>query len=319
MTAKQDGHKERSISPMHRAEKQTQRLSFTQMNTAIAVLAEHEEEAWQTDVTDWFREFERICSRFLPTSSLTQFNKTEPNIPLIVHPILYDTIQTAVAWANKTDFYFNPFMLKQIEQLGYNESFHEGWKKHGVATKQVTVQQNPLRFHDHIKAIEKRRPVQMDLGGIGKGVSVDQAAQLMKDAAISRGLVDAGGDMCMWSNDAPWKIGIRHPYDKSRTLFSVYIQHGAIATSSKWHRKWQQNEQWQHHLLNGHTGLPSETGVIQATVIARNATTADVLAKLLTILPVEQVQKYDSDFGYAIIEKDGTLTINKRMRSFIAI
>lgn len=298
-----------------------EQIRFKRMNTEISMIAEQPNTCWQKEMIRWFTDFERICSRFLTTSSLTTFNKTKPNVPLITHPVLYQVIKQAVFWAEKTDFYFNPFLLKEITQLGYDESFEEGWQKQKEVIKHTQVKENPLLFHETIEAIEKKESVELDLGGIGKGFSADYAAELMKRAHIKRGLVDAGGDMRMWSQEKRWTIGIRHPYDKNRTLFHIRLQNGAVATSSKWYRKWKVNQKWQHHLLNGHTGKPSDTPIIQATVVSTHATEADVLAKLLTIINIDTIDSFLNEkkieIAYAIITKDGTLRMNEAMRNLI--
>lgn len=298
-----------------------EQIQLKRMNTEISIIAEQKNTNWQKKMIRWFTDFEHICSRFLTTSSLTAFNKTKPNVLLITHPVLYQVIKQAVFWAEKTDFYFNPFLLKEIKQLGYDESFKEGWQKQREIIQYKRVKENPLLFHEKIHAIEKKEPVELDLGGIGKGFSADYAAELMKRANITHGLIDAGGDMHLWSDEKLWTIGIRHPYDKNRTLFYIRLRNGAVATSSKWYRKWQTNHKWQHHLLNGHTGKPSNTPIIQATVVSANATEADVLAKLLTILNIKEIDSFLNkkkiDIAYAIISKDGTLRINEAMRNLI--
>ena len=70
----------------------------------------------------------------------------------------------------------------------------------------------------------------LDLGGIAKGYAVDQAITALRDAGVTAGWVNAGGDLGVFGAlELP--IHIRSPDDPARTLPLVGLRDGALATS----------------------------------------------------------------------------------------
>ena len=58
---------------------------------------------------------------------------------------------------------------------------------------------------------------------------------------------------------------------------------GAVATSTTLRRRWQRDGQIRHHLIDPQTGLPSDTDLTLATVVAAEAWVAEVLAKAVLL------------------------------------
>ncbi len=57
-----------------------------------------------------------------------------------------------------------------------------------------------------------------------------------------------------------------------------------VATSGTDYRRWKQGGRWSHHLIDPRTGLPAQTDVVTATVVAPNALLAEMAAKTVLIL-----------------------------------
>src|SRR5207244_4008326 len=63
----------------------------------------------------------------------------------------------------------------------------------------------------------------------------------------------------------------------------VGLAEGAVATSTTLRRRWETDGEPRHHLIDPGTGLPSETDVNLATVVAARAWAAEVLAKAVLL------------------------------------
>lgn len=120
-------------------------------------------------------------------------------------------------------------------------------------------------------AVSLEQPACLDLGGIAKGFAVDRAIDALEAAGMSRGLVNAGGDMRGFGADA-WPVTVIDPAN-CRPLASVRLIDGALATSA---------------------GLPAASGVLafdhlpnhnpcwsSVTVRAPLACDADALTKIV--------------------------------------
>jgi len=124
--------------------------------------------------------------------------------------------------------------------------------------------------------------VQLDFGGIAKGMAVDEAARLLKDAGIFPAMVNAGGDLAVVPSPVrpiTWPVTV-----ESAPGLIVPLRAGALATSSVLKRRWRRGGEELHHLLDPSTGHCASTVLDTVTVAAANCTQAEVAAKVALIL-----------------------------------
>ncbi len=75
------------------------------------------------------------------------------------------------------------------------------------------------------------RPACVDLGGIAKGYAVDRAVGILRQHGISRGVVNAGGDLRVFGAEG-YEIHLRRPDRPAATAQSLRLHDGAIATTA---------------------------------------------------------------------------------------
>ena len=135
----------------------------------------------------------------------------------------------------------------------------------------------------------KKDKVLFDLGGIAKGDIIDQAIAVLKRHGIAAALVDAGGDIRVYgipgdNNANGWLIGVSALGKEVGRVVSDDI---AMASSGDLSRYVLIDEVRYSHIVDPKTGigLTNQTAV---TVFAPDATTADALATVLSVLPPEE-------------------------------
>lgn len=251
-------------------------VTFRALNTDILVAGT----SW--DLAPWFEEVEATLSRFRPTSALHQLNAM-PERWVIVPPLLYEAISLALEASALTEGAFDPTILDGLEAAGYRQSFELGPSP--VTTAIPAGRWHEVRLAPEASAIWLPAGVRLDLGGVGKGLAVDRAMRLVREAP--RLLVNAGGDMRIRTapGDPPCLVDVEDPRDGERIIATLALQRGAVATSSTKGRAWGQGL---HHIIDPRTGRPSDSGVISATVISGRAWRADILAKAAIILGPER-------------------------------
>lgn len=114
-------------------------------------------------------------------------------------------------------------------------------------------------------------PGGVDPTGLVKGWAAGQAAQVLQDAGVGAGMVNAAGDIIVFGRPAPtgtWRVGVRSPYAPDR-LLCVIAAHGAVATSGTYERG--------DHVLDARTGKPA-SAAISATVCGPELAFADAFA-----------------------------------------
>lgn len=108
-------------------------------------------------------------------------------------------------------------------------------------------------------------PSCLDLGGIAKGYAVDQAVAAMRDAGATRSIVNAGGDLFGFGNEA-WIVDVADPRTR-RPAVQVRVNNESLATSA---------------LVDGSAAhLPGGIRWSSVTVRAANACDADALTKIV--------------------------------------
>ena len=154
------------------------------------------------------------------------------------------------------------------------------------------------------KSVSVPKGVALDAGGIGKGL----AADLMSDYAMQLGAmgvaVFAGGDVAvkgMAQDAAGWKVNISDPNEVENFIDTISLSRGGLATSSP--MGWKIGSS--HHIIDPRTHRSSDSDVLQATVIAQNASQAEVLSKMCVILGAQEgISQIDSLGAAALIVDD---------------
>ena len=261
------------------------REEFRAMGTTISMLLpENQEEMGAEIVRTLFSDWEQALSRFLPESELSLLNQ-QAGTPVAVSNLLYEVLATALTAAQVTEGVYDPAMLEQLEELGYDRNFDDlpanrfdpiipgepGGRWRGIKV-------DPIRRQVTLPA-----GIKLDFGGIAKGMAVDATLEKLYQSNISSALVNAGGDLSVLglpSSDNQWLVAV--PGQKQ--YWTIPLHHGAIATSGIAHRHWQQGNILRHHILDPRTGLPAQSDLWSVTVVADRCEQAEVAAKVAFIL-----------------------------------
>jgi len=104
-----------------------------------------------------------------------------------------------------------------------------------------------------------RAGMEIDFGGIGKEYAADRMATILVEHGIAHGLVNLGGDVRAvgtQANGAPWRVGIKHPRQDGKTIASVELVDGAVATSGDYERFFELDGRRYCHILDPRSGMP---------------------------------------------------------------
>jgi len=262
-------------------------MKFHAMNTTFHLNGLDQNQAKR--IRNWFQYVENRLSRFIPTSELSALNRSQGEL-FLASTLLYEVVQRAVHYFEETNHIFHPFLGKNMEQIGYDRSFEQlsVVEDHGMRVPPHL--DNYLTFHPAMKSISLTPGISVDLGGIAKGWSVGKAHQWLQNEGLPRGLIDGGGDIAGWGEEGTWTIGIADPYQSEHDLLQLQMKRAfGIATSSTIKRSWLNSRGEQlHHLLDPVTGQPSQSALVQVTMVAPDVCTAEVYAKTLLLLGLQK-------------------------------
>ncbi len=225
-----------------------------------------------------------IMSDYNPESELMQLcgrSGQESSIPVSTE--LFSILQESLYWSHWSagifDITIGPFS-QLWRRAGRKDLLPDSAQLQKAATR---VGYQYIKLDPSNQSVLLTKPgMQLDLGGIAKGYTVDMIFNLFQRNGFESVLVDGGGDIR--AGAAPpgshgWRIGIMNGSGLDSIAF---LSNCAIATSGDLYRFSEINGIRYSHIINPFTGY-GITVPRTVTVIAPTCTEADVLASILSI------------------------------------
>jgi thiamine biosynthesis lipoprotein len=261
----------------------TQRIDFQAMGTSFFCLLVGAEEEICDAVYSLANQLESKWSRFLPDSELMRVNNNPDSMQEVSTATLRLVSEMKLGF-ELTKGLYSGNILGELIDLGFAKSrLNPENVTNWYAKSKTTADLSDVVIDFEAKSVLVPSGVAIDAGGIGKGL----AADLMSDYAMQLGAmgvaVFAGGDVAvkgMAQDAAGWKVNISDPNNVDQFIDSVLLSRGGLATSSP--MGWKNDTA--HHIIDPRTHESANSDVLQVTVIAQNASQAEVLAKMCVIL-----------------------------------
>jgi thiamine biosynthesis lipoprotein len=270
---------------------------------------------------------EQALSRFRASSELSRLNEQSGQW-VVVSDLMWTQINLAVEMAAMTNGRFDPTLLNALEQAGYLKSFETmisgRWNGRGSEFEQLFGQWRAIEFDNRNQAVHLPFGVRLDLGGISKGDTAQQALEILQETGPC--LIDAGGDLVagLAPDDFPgWPIAIGSPWSSNGIeqddLFTIWLADGALATSGIDYRNWQREGVFMHHLIDPHTGKPAETDGLTVTILAETAAVAESWATATLVAGSRDgmAALLDQKLAGLMVTQDGRVLVTPTMDYYL--
>lgn len=178
-----------------------------------------------------------------------------------------------------TDGAVTPLVGQSLSALGYDKSY----SLHAGAPQKVQAWDDVMRWDGRV--ITTSRPLELDFGAAGKGYLVDVVASILDEYGVHDFVIDASGDI-RTSGQATQIIGLENPYDTTMVIGTVELHDASLCASATNRRSWGNGL---HHVIDGHTGKPTED-VVATWVVADSTALADGLATALFFVEPDKLQ-----------------------------
>ncbi len=257
----------------------------------------------ERDILAMSREFDATYSRFKPTSLVSALSRTTGRVDvpedLVAMLRLYARLNALSGGA------CNPLVGATLSDLGYDAEYSLTQKSHVRPPADFS---KTVRILDD-RTIELAEPVQLDLGGLGKGYFVDKISAFLDEKGLRRFLVDGSGDIFYRGDGHPLRAGLEHPDDPAKAIGVVTITEGSLCASSGNRRKWSGI----HHIIDPNTLRPPEH-LLAAWVLADTAAVADGLT---TCVFLTEPERYAEAFAFEYCLLNDEYKV-KRSEGFLA-
>jgi len=252
-------------------------------------------------------EIERLdaqLSLYNPASEISGINARAAAGPLRVEPALFRLLQHAQRLNRETGGAFDitvaPLMrcwgfMRGNGRLPDPDDLAEARAKVGLHLVTLNEEDFTVRF--------ARDGVTLDLGSIGKGYALERAAELLRDAGVTSGLLH-GGTSTVYALGAPpdanaWNVAVPHPdfaartisgagpglnqaIDAGKILAFIPLKDQALSISAVWAKACEANCRVYGHVMDPRKGEPVNSAVLAAVVLP-SATETDALSTALLI------------------------------------
>lgn len=302
---------------------------FRAMGSQIDLWLEHAEaseaQAALRQAQALFDAAERRMTRFDPESELSQLNQRAGQ-RVQVSRLLWRVIGRAVQLAQETGGLFDPTVGSAVLASGYVTSFDESQRWNGAGRmaepQPLLGQWRSVELDPASHAVRLPRGVRLDLGGIGKGFTAQQAVDYL--SLWGPCLVDAGGDVTAGDGLAGqpgWPVGIARPSQNGsdQSELEVWLNNATLATSGTDYRWWLHDGRRRHHLIDPRTGDSASTDVVTATVLAADASAAEAWATATLVGGSRQAldRAAERQMPVVLVVESGQVHISLAMQRFV--
>ncbi len=257
---------------------------------AIALRAAGEEALNEID------RLENQLSLYRPGSEIAQLNARAAREAVRVTPELFALLQHAQQLHAETQGAFDITIAPLVRCWGFMggtgkmptaEQVAEARARIGMQHVQLDAENRTVRF--------ARDGVMLDLGAIGKGYAVGQAAEVLRETGITSALIHGGTSTVFAIGQPPdgesWKVAIETPpgVTVARDIWpgAVSLRDEAMSVSAVWGRFFEADGRMLGHVIDPRNGQPVNRALLTVVVLP-SATETDALSTALLVLGAEE-------------------------------
>ncbi|MEO8885124.1 MAG: FAD:protein FMN transferase [Mucilaginibacter sp.] len=276
------------------ADLQVFKTSCKLMGNRFELSAVAEDEKWANEKIEAgieeIRRIEKLLTTFSDDSETNLVNQNAGIMPVQVSRETFDLIERSLRISKVTQGAFDITYGSVDKKLWNFDQSMTSLPDKATAKQMVRLinYRNVVLDDDNCTVFLREKGMRIGFGGIGKGYAAERAKQVMKQAGVTSGVVNASGDLNAWGvqpNGKKWTIGIANP-DSTHEIFSYMdITDLAVATSGNYEKFIMVDGKKYSHTINPLTGLPV-TGIKSVTIITTNAEIADAMATPVMIMGI---------------------------------
>jgi thiamine biosynthesis lipoprotein len=267
------------------------RFSHEAMATTFEVIVVHGDDRYARQAAAAaFDEVDRLeadLSRFIENSDISRINNLPANQPLLIGLAAFECLQLSARMYAETDGAFDITIGSLLDCWRNEDDTPRTPSQEELNLARQRTGTGLLKLDEVEHTVELlAAPLQIDLGGIGKGYAVDRMAELLRDWSIDTALI-SGGYSSVLALDAPagmkgWPLTLSDPHNRRHTLARPYLQRGALSGSGL---------QKGGHIIDPRTARPVK-GKRAAWAFAPDAATADALSTAFMVMTPDEIKKY---------------------------
>lgn len=276
--------------------KRSQMLMGTLVWVSAVAPTEPEAQKAATVGLQEIRRLEEILSTWIPESELSRVNAGAGRTAVEVSPETIEVLEHSIEMARLTEGGLNIAIGPAVEAWNVSREGRIPSQAELDAVRPFLHLEN-LQLDKASRTVFLRKPgMRVDIGGIGKGYAADLAADVMKHAGATAGVVAISGDIKTFGrmpDGERFVFGIEHPRKEGALLGRLELEDEAVSTAGDYQRYFMKDGVRYHHILDPRTLQPARA-CQSVTVVAKDGVLADGLDTGIFVMGPEK--------GMALIE-----------------
>ena len=238
---------------------------------------------------DEARRLDQMISNYVPDSELSKVNESAADRPVRVSKEFFALLETCLKYSRQSQGAFDITVGPLMKVWGfYKDSGHLPHRAEVRAALAAVgykyIELDPAHQTVHFA----RKGINLDPGGVGKGLAVDHMAAILRSAGMTSALISGGGSSVYGIGTPPndprgWYIRIRDPKNENKTAAEIYLKDSSLSTSGNYEKFFWAEGKLYSHIMDPRTGYPSE-GMLSVSVISPKTLDSEIWAKPYYIL-----------------------------------
>ncbi|CAN5257427.1 FAD:protein FMN transferase [soil metagenome] len=231
-------------------------------------------------------------------SEISRLNVSAARGPVAVEPNLFRLLEEAAKINRETEGAFDIAAGALIRAWGYFRGPRRVPEPRELAACLAQVGMKHVELNPETHSVQfGKEALEINLGAIGKGYAIDQAAALLRYDGKCRSALLHGGHSSVYAigsepgTTSGWPVEIGHPLEPGSSLGVLYLGDCAMGTSAATFQYFEHHGRKLGHILDPRSGWPAR-GVHGVTVIAPTAARADALATAFFIQGPKKAEAY---------------------------
>jgi thiamine biosynthesis lipoprotein len=232
---------------------------------------------------------DRMLSNYIPDSELNRVNAQAADAPVKISPELFHLLSICIGDSKASDGTFDITVGPLMKVWGFYEDSGHLADVSFVREALRSVGWQYMTLNPIASTVSfKRRGMNLEMGGVGKGYAVDRMVQILRQRGVTAALISAGGSSIYGLGAPPteprgWRLRIRDPKDEGKHVAEVYLKDDSLSTSGSYEKFFWADGKIYSHIMDPRTGFPSQ-GMLSVSIVAPKTLDSEIWAKPYYIL-----------------------------------
>ncbi len=249
---------------------------------------------------DRVAELEDRMTVYRDDSELSRLNRAAHLHPVAMSEDLYAVVERAIAIGIATGGVYDVASGSLSAAWGFTRGPKRVPTREDLLEARARAGQGHLTFDAENRCVSfDREGILVNLGSIGKGYAIDEAAGAIRAYPWPTSALIHGGQSSVYALGSPpndfagrWRVSLRNPFDPSRPLGTIRLRNRGLGTSGAAFQRFEEGGRLYGHIIDPRTGEPPETGPESVSVLAPTAAEADALSTAFFLMGVARAREF---------------------------